>query len=194
MQIVMIMIMLIIKMILISMTSSPARVTHLRHCGLELLPLVWNHRQTYAYGNPSALSVPPQPHRTIFSPDVLRSLFLKRLPADIQQILLVSDFPLEQLAFRVDAMIVANAPTITTVSAAAAATPAVTIEFLAALDTALSEAVRRLSTRECSHSRPRSRTPSPPRSDRNFKRSPTPGRQDLRRLTEIGSVPPDRDR
>lgn len=93
------------------------------------------------------------------------TLFLKRLPANILQILLVSDLLLEPL---VDAMIAAKAPTLATVSAATA-TPAVTMESLAAQVTALSEAVQRLTTKETSHPQLRSRTPSPPRSDRNSK-------------------------
>ncbi|ROT72377.1 hypothetical protein C7M84_009229 [Penaeus vannamei] len=57
-----------------------------------------------------------------FTPDVMHSLFLKRLPADIQQILLVSDAPLEQLALKADVIIAAKtrAPSVATVFATAA--------------------------------------------------------------------------
>jgi len=115
-----------------------------------------------------------------FPPDVMRSLFLKRLPADIQQILLVSDAPLEQLALKADAIIAAKtrAPTVATVSATTA-TLAATLESLTAQVAALSEAVQRLSTRERSHSRHRFRTPSPPRRERNFRR-PSPSRHQSR--------------
>ncbi|ROT61806.1 Gag-Pol polyprotein [Penaeus vannamei] len=115
---------------------------------------------------------------TTLPPDVMRSLFLKRLPADIQQILLVSDAPLEQLALQADAMLVARAPTssIATVSAATT-TSAVTLAALAAHVTTLSKAVQKISTQKRSHSRPRFRTPSPPRFERDIRRSATPIRQ-----------------
>lgn len=66
-------------------------------------------------------------------PDVVRSLFLRRLPADIQQILLVSDAPLEQLALKADAIIAAktSAPTVATVSVTTV-TPSATLESLTA--------------------------------------------------------------
>lgn len=66
-------------------------------------------------------------------PDVMRSLFLRRLPADIQQILLVSDAPLEQLALKADAIIAAktSAPTVATVSVTTV-TPSATLESLTA--------------------------------------------------------------
>ncbi|ROT73079.1 transposon Ty3-G gap-Pol polyprotein [Penaeus vannamei] len=124
-----------------------------------------------------------------FPPDVMRSLFLKRLPADIQQILLVSDAPLEQLALKVDSIIAAKtrAPTVATVSATTA-TLAATLESLTAQVAALSEAVQR-STRELSHYRHRFRTPSPPRRERNFRR-PSPSRhQSRKRLPRKLSAP-----
>nr|XP_027211779.1 uncharacterized protein LOC113805069 [Penaeus vannamei] len=100
----------------------------------------------------------------------MRSLFLKRLPADIQQILLVS----EQLALKADAMLAARAPTSSIATVSAATTnSAVTLGFLAAHVAALSEAVQK-STQERFHSRPRFRTPSPPRFERDFRRSATP--------------------
>lgn len=115
---------------------------------------------------------------TTLPPEVMRFLFLKRLPADIQQILLVSDAPLEQLALQADAMLVARAPTssIATVSAATTSS-AVTLAALAAHVATLSEAVQKISTQERSHSRPRFRTPSPPCFERDIKRSVTPIRQ-----------------
>ncbi|XP_069999420.1 uncharacterized protein [Penaeus vannamei] len=75
---------------------------------------------------------------TTLPPDVMHSLFLKRLPADIQQILLVSDAPLEQLALQADAILAARAPTssIATMSAA-------TLGVLAAHVTTLSQSCRR---------------------------------------------------
>ncbi|XP_069971722.1 uncharacterized protein [Penaeus vannamei] len=103
---------------------------------------------------------------TTLPPDVMRSLFLKRLPADIQQILLVSDAPLEQLALQADAMLVARAPT-----------SAVTLGALAAHVTTLSEAVQKIPTQERSHSRPCFRTPSPPRFERDIRRSASPNCQ-----------------
>ncbi|ROT78754.1 reverse transcriptase [Penaeus vannamei] len=110
--------------------------------------------------------------------DIMRSLFLKRLPADIQQILLVSDAPLEQLALQADAMPVARAPTlsIATVSAATT-TSAVTLGALAAHVATLSEAVQKISTPERSHSRPRFRTPSPLHFERDISCSATPNYQ-----------------
>ncbi|XP_069972241.1 uncharacterized protein [Penaeus vannamei] len=115
-----------------------------------------------------------------FPPDVMRSLFLKRLPADIQQILLVSDAPLEQLALKADAIIAAKtrAPTVATVSATTA-TPVATLEPLTAQVAALAKAVQRLSTRGCSHSQHRFRTPSPLHRERNFRR-PSPSRHQSR--------------
>ncbi|ROT73050.1 integrase core domain protein [Penaeus vannamei] len=103
-----------------------------------------------------------------FPPDVMHSLFLKRLPADIQQILLVSDAPLVQLALKANAIITAKAhtPTVATVSATTA-TPAATLESLAALVAVLSEAMQKLSTRERLHSKPRFHTPLPPRREQN---------------------------
>ncbi|ROT83868.1 gag-pol polyprotein [Penaeus vannamei] len=114
---------------------------------------------------------------TTLPPDVMCSLFLKRLPADIQQILLVSDAPLEQLALQADAMLIARTPTssIATVSVATT-TSAVTLGALAAHVATLSEAVQKISTQERSHSRPRFRTPSPPRFERDIRRSATPNR------------------
>ncbi|XP_069985539.1 uncharacterized protein [Penaeus vannamei] len=111
---------------------------------------------------------------TTFPPDVMRSLFLKWLPADIQQILLVSDAPLEQLALQADAMLVARAPTSSIATVSAATTTAVTLTALAAHVATLSEAVQKISTQERSHSRPRFRTPSPPRFERDIRRSATP--------------------
>ncbi|XP_027213289.1 uncharacterized protein [Penaeus vannamei] len=115
---------------------------------------------------------------TTLPPIVMRSLFLKRLPADIQQILLVSDAPLEQLALQADAMLVARAPTssIATVSASTT-TCTVTLGALAAHVATLSEAVQKISTQERSHSRPRFRTPSPLRFEWDFRRSLPPNRQ-----------------
>lgn len=68
-----------------------------------------------------------------FPPDVVRPLFLRRLPADIQQILLVSDAPLEQLALKADAIIAAktSAPTVATVSVTTV-TPSAPLESLTA--------------------------------------------------------------
>ncbi|ROT64270.1 gag-pol polyprotein [Penaeus vannamei] len=133
---------------------------------------------------------------TTLPPDVMRSLFLKRLPADIQQILLVSDAPLEQLALQADAMLVARAPTssIATVSAATT-TSAVTLAALAAHVATLSEAVQKISTQERSHSRPRFRTPSPPRSERRSAtpirgprfRVPSPPRKEWRKSRKLGA-------
>ncbi|XP_069985550.1 uncharacterized protein [Penaeus vannamei] len=82
---------------------------------VELFPLLRHHGQPYTFGNS-----PPLPlTRTgmTFPPDVMHSLFLKRLPADIQQILLVSDALLEQFALKADAVIAAKtrAPTVATV-------------------------------------------------------------------------------
>ena len=116
----------------------------------------------------------------------MRSLFLKRLPADIQQILLVSDAPLEQLALQADAMLVARAPTssIATVSVATT-TSAVTLGALAAHVATLSEAVQKISTQERSHSRPRFRTPSPPRFERDIRRSATPNRHPRFRVPSL---------
>ncbi|ROT82932.1 hypothetical protein C7M84_023917 [Penaeus vannamei] len=101
-------------------------------------------------------------------PLVMCSLFLKRLPAVIQQILLVPDAPLEHLALKADSMLAARAPTPpkATVSAATT-TSAVTLGSLAAHVATLSEAVQKISTQERSRSRPRCRTPSPPHSDRD---------------------------
>ncbi|ROT62928.1 Gag-Pol polyprotein [Penaeus vannamei] len=63
----------------------------------------------------------------------MRSLFLKRLPADIQQILLVSDAPLEHLALKADAMLAPRAPTPSKATVSAATTTsAVTLGSLAA--------------------------------------------------------------
>ncbi|ROT72546.1 Gag-Pol polyprotein [Penaeus vannamei] len=134
---------------------------------------------------------------TTLPPDVMHSLFLKRLPADIQQILLVSIAPLEQLALQADAMLVARAPTssITTVSAA---TSAVTLAALAAHVATLSEAVQKISTQERSHSRPRFRTPSPPRFEQDIRcsampirqprfRVPSPPRKEWRKPRKLGA-------
>lgn len=68
-----------------------------------------------------------------FPPDVVRPLFLRRLPADIQQILLVSDAPLEQLALKTDAIIAAKtrALTVATVSVTTV-TPSAPLESLTA--------------------------------------------------------------
>ncbi|ROT82927.1 gag-pol polyprotein [Penaeus vannamei] len=114
---------------------------------------------------------------TTLPPDVMRSLFLKRLPADIQQILLVSDAPLEHLALKADAMLAARAPTPSKATVSATTTTsAVTLGSLAAHVATLSEAVQKI-TQERSRSRPRCRTPSPPHSDRDFRRSLPPNRQ-----------------
>nr|XP_027227272.1 uncharacterized protein LOC113819221 [Penaeus vannamei] len=120
---------------------------------------------------------------TTLPPNVMRSLFLKRLPADIQQILLVSDAPLEHLALKADAMLAARAhtPSKATVSATST-TSAVTLGSLAAHVATLSEAVQKISTQEHSRSRPRFRTPSPPHSDRDFSRSLPPNRQPCFRI------------
>ncbi|XP_069979451.1 uncharacterized protein [Penaeus vannamei] len=115
---------------------------------------------------------------TTLPSDVMRYLFLKRLPVDIQQILLVSDAPLEYLALKADAMLAARArtPSKATVSAATT-TSAMTLGSLAAHVATLSEAVQKISTQERSRSRPRFHTPSPPHSDRDFMRSLPPNRQ-----------------
>ncbi|ROT69406.1 Gag-Pol polyprotein [Penaeus vannamei] len=111
---------------------------------------------------------------TTLPPDVMRSLFLKRLPADIQQILLVSDAPLEHLALKADAMLAARAPTPSKATVSATTTTSVvTLGSLAAHVATLSEAVQKISTQE----RSRCRTPSPPHSDRDFRRSLPPNRQ-----------------
>ncbi|ROT84128.1 putative uncharacterized protein K02A2.6-like [Penaeus vannamei] len=118
------------------------------------------------------------------------SLFLKRLPADIQQVLLVSDTPLECLTLKADAMLAARAltPSKATVPAAIT-TSAVTLGSLAAHITTVSEAVQKISTQERSRSRPRFRTTSPPHSDRDFRRSLPPNRQPRFRV----HVPPLKD-
>ncbi|XP_069984616.1 germ cell nuclear acidic protein-like [Penaeus vannamei] len=90
--------------------------------------------------------------------------------ADIQQILLVSDAPLEHLALKADAMLAARAPTRSKATVSAATTTsAVTLGSLAAHVATQSEAVQKISTQERNRSRPRFRTPSPPNSDRDFR-------------------------
>ncbi|ROT65882.1 reverse transcriptase [Penaeus vannamei] len=106
-----------------------------------------------------------QVEQNSFSPSAASCIIIST-PADIQQILLVSDVSLEQLALKADAMLADRAPTwsIATVSAATT-TYAVTLGSFAAHIATLSEAVQKISTQERSHSRPHFRTPSPPRKD-----------------------------
>lgn len=86
---------------------------------------------------------------TTLPPDVTRFLFLKRLPADIQQILLVSDAPLEHLALKADAMLAARAPTPSKATVSATTTTsAVTLGSLAAHVATRSEDVQKISTQE----------------------------------------------
>ncbi|XP_069995035.1 uncharacterized protein [Penaeus vannamei] len=129
---------------------------------------------------------------TTLPPDVMRSLFLKRQPADNQQILLVSDAPLEHLALKADAMLAARAPTPSKATVSAATTTsAVTLGSLASHVATLSKAVQKISTQE----RSRCRTPSPPHSDRDSLppnrqprfRAPAPPLKDWRVPWKLGA-------
>ena len=124
---------------------------------------------------------------THLPPDILRSMFLQRLPAVVQTALLASELPIEQLALKADEILAIQAsPQVSAVST----TPSLTLESLAAQVAELTTAVRRLATRDPSpHPRPRHRSPASPRASRdrgrdytyqhrrnyNRRRSPTPG-------------------
>lgn len=124
---------------------------------------------------------------THLPPDLLRSLFLQRLPATVQTALLASELPIEQLASKADEIIAIQT---TAQISAVAAPPPLTLEALATQVAELTTAVRQLSAREPSP-RPRSRhrSPASPRFNRDRgrdyapqyrhtysrRRSPTPG-------------------
>ncbi|XP_047477363.1 uncharacterized protein LOC125030987 [Penaeus chinensis] len=94
---------------------------------------------------------------THLPPDILRSMFLQRLPAALQTALLASELSTEQLALKADEKLaIQTSPQVSSVST----TSPLTLESLATQVAELTTAVRRLAARDPSP-RPRSRHRSP---------------------------------